>query len=152
MKTFLILLLGAVLGILGWRYYQRTHPAPISEQAEQLADQTRDAAEEVKDKAEDWKLTPENIREELAKTGRVVRTKARAVGGRLDDARIVAVIKGKYVVEKDLSSLAISVECREGAVRLTGTVPGVEQIGRAVTLALQTDGVKDVVAQLTVRN
>ena len=114
-----------------------------------MADKAREA---VADKAEDWKLTPENIKEELLRTGRVVRNKAKAVGERLDDARIIAVIKGKYVVEKDLSTFAINVDCSDGAVKLTGSVASFELIGRAVTLALQTGGVHRVDSQLVVKN
>ena len=156
MKTVFILLIGAVLGVVGWRYYQRTENPTMGQRVEQLADKTREAAGDTKDaivsKAEDLKLTPDNIKDELAKTGRVARSKARDLGDRIDDARIVAIIKGKYVVEKDLSAFAISVDCRDGAVTLTGSVTAPEQIGRAVELALQTGGVHDVVSQLVVKN
>jgi osmotically-inducible protein OsmY len=156
MKTVFILLIGAVLGALGWRYYQRTQNPTMGQRVEQLADKTREAAGDTKDaiagKAGDSKLTPDNIKDELAKTGRVARSKARDWGDRIDDARIIAVIKGKYVVENDLSAFAISVDCRDGAVILTGSVTAPEHIGRAVTLALQTGGVHDVVSQLVVKN
>jgi osmotically-inducible protein OsmY len=156
MKTaFFCLLLGALLGAIGWRYYERTQNPTLGQRVEDVADKARAAAGEtqaaVADKAEDWKLTPENIKEELRKTGRVVRSKAKAVGERLDDARIIAVIKGKYVIEKDLSTFAITVDCRDGAVRLTGSVTAFEHIARAVTLALQTGGVHSVDSQLVVR-
>jgi len=97
------------------------------------------------------KLTPENIKDELAKTGQVVRSRAVEVGERMDDARIIAVIRGKYVVEKNLSSFDISVECHEGAVKLTGSVNSPGQIGQAVALALQTNGVHHVVSDLSVK-
>jgi len=156
MKAIFFLLIGAVLGIIGWRYYQRSQNPTLGQRVEHLADKTKEAAGDAKDaiagKAEDWNLTPDSIREELARTGRVVRSKARDMGDRMDDARIVAVIKGKFVVEKDLSAFAINVDCRDGAVNLTGSVTSTEQIGRAVTLALQTAGVQDVVSQLVVRS
>ncbi len=157
MKTaFFFLLIGAIAGAFGWNYYQRTqNPAP-GPRAVDLEDQTRAAAIATKAtvarKIEDWNLNPESIKAELDKTGQVVRTKARAAGEVIGDARIVAVIKGKYVVEKELSSFAISVECRDGQVRLTGSVASPEQIGRAATLALETGGVRDVVSQLVVKN
>ena len=156
MKTALIfLLIGAVLGAVGWQYYQRSQHPTAGQRIEKIADKSRDTAKDTKDtvveKAEDWKLTPENIKEELAKTGRVVRAKARSVSESIDDARIIAVIKGKYVVEKDLSSLAIKVECRNGDVQLSGSVTAEEHIARAVTLALQTNGVHNVNSQLVVK-
>jgi len=157
MKTAIFfLLIGIVVGALGWRYYQRTQHPTAGQRMEDLADKTRQAASDTKDavagKAEDLKLSPENIKQELAQSGRVVRSKARVVGDRIDDARIIAVIKAKYVVDSNLSALAISVECRDGAVKLTGSATSPENIGRAITLALETHGVHNVVSQLVVRN
>jgi osmotically-inducible protein OsmY len=150
-----LLLIGAVLGAVGWRYYQRTQSPTLGQRVVNSVDQTRDAARDTKEtvpgKAEDRQLTRGNIEEELAKTGRVVRSKARTVGDRIDDARIIAVIKGKYVMDEKLSALAITVDCRDGAVTLTGSAPSSESIGRAVTLALETHGVHDVVSQLVVK-
>ena len=157
MKTALIcLLIGAILGAVGLRYYQRAQDPSLAQRAENLADQTRAAARDAKEavagKAEDWKLTPDNIKDELAKTGRVVRSKAGVVGDRIDDARIMTVIKGKYVMDERLSALAITVNCNDGAVTLTGSATSPENIGRAVTLALETSGVHNVVSQLVVKN
>jgi len=150
------LLIGAVLGAVGWRYYQRAQHPTITQRAEHLAGEAREAAGDTKEavaaKAEDWKLTPDSIRHELAQSGRVVRSKARDMGDSIADARIVAVIKGKFVVDNNLSVLAISVACTDGAVTLTGSATSPENIGRAVTLALETHGVHRVVSQLVVRS
>jgi len=157
MKTaFFFFLIGAIAGAVGWNYYQRTQNPTLSQRAGDIADKTRRAAVETKDavssKAADWHLTPESIKEELASTGRIVRSKAKVAGERIDDALIVAVINGKYVVEKDLSVFAISVDCREGQVKLTGSVSSAEYIGRAITIALETKGVHNVVSHLTVKD
>lgn len=96
----------------------------------------------------DWNLTPNNIRDELARTGRVVREKARQAGERIDDARVIATIKGKYALDSDLSVGDIKVECNDGRVVLTGTIGSAELIGRAVELALHTDGVGHVESRL----
>ena len=58
-------------------------------------------------------------------------------------------IKAKYVVERDLSVMAIRVDCRDGEVTLAGTVTNAENLGRAVALALDTDGVHNVVSKIT---
>jgi osmotically-inducible protein OsmY len=155
-KIILILLFGGLCGAIVWHFYQQEESPTIGQRMDNAVDKTRGAAVDAKDavaaKAEDWKLTPASIREELARTGRVVRSKAKAVGERMDDARIVAVIKGKYVVDSDLSALAISVDCRDGEVKLAGSVASEQHIGRAVTLALQTHGVRNVVSLLVVKN
>ena len=156
MKIFFVLLLGAVLGVVGWRYYERTAHPTAGQQVGDLTEKSREAAvaakEKVADKAEDLKLTPADIKQDLAKTGQVVRSKARAVGEIMDDARIVAMIKGKYVVDRDLSALAISVSCQDGEVRLAGSASSEQHIGKAVTIALETHGVHNVISQLTVKN
>ena len=156
MKTLLVLLvLGVIASAVGWQYYEHNQKPTMADRAAWFAERTRAAAIEGKDlvsaKAREWKLTPENIREELGKTGQVVRSRAVVVGEKLDDARIIAVIKGKYVAERNLSSFDIAVECDEGAVKLTGSVSSPAQIGRAVELALQTTGVHHVISELSLK-
>ena len=156
MKTlFLLLLVGTIAGAIGWQYYQHNQKPTIAERAAALAEHSREMAIEAKEavaaKADEWKLNPDSIKDELAKTGRVVRSRAIAVGERMEDARIVTVIKGKYIAEKNLSSFDISVECRDGAVKLTGSVFSADQIGQAMGLALQTSGVHSVISDLSVK-
>lgn len=155
-KGLFILLLGALLGILGWRYYQRLNHPTLGERLDGVADRAHDAAagatQAVADKAEAAKQAPDKIKTELDQTERAVRSKARVVGDSLDDARIVAVIKGKYLVDSNLSALAISVECTDGEVKLTGSVTAPEHLNRAVLLAQQTHGVRNVVSLLVVKN
>lgn len=138
-----------------------TPPAPsptLSERAENAMDKTKETAVNAKDavaaKLVEWKLTPSDIKEDLAKSGRVVRDRTLAagekIGGTVDNARIVTVINGKYVADSDLSALKINVDADQGVVTLTGTVNSLELVGRAVALALNTDGVTQVVAILKV--
>ena len=147
MKYILILVMGFALGIYVDRYQlpdrgsDETVPARIS------ASQGRDAYEE---KIREWRLTPEDIRRDLAKTGEVVRTQARAVGGTISDARIVTIVKAKYILDRDLSSCETHVSADHGRVALSGSVGSPDLIGRAVALALDTDGVTDVSSKLAV--
>jgi osmotically-inducible protein OsmY len=157
MKTaFVFLLIGVVAGVLGLRYYQRSQDTPLAQRAEHLASRAKDLVVDAKDavvnQTAQWNLTPESIKEEIAKTGRVVRSNATVAGERIDDARIVTVIKGKYVVAKDLSAFSIKVSCNDGKVELSGVVAKPEDIARAITVALGTGGVRQVVSQLEVRN
>ena len=45
--------------------------------------------------------------------------------------------------------MAIRVDCRDGEVTLAGTVTNAENLGRAVALALDTDGVHNVISKIT---
>ncbi len=131
MKTFVILLLGAALGIGGYMYYQRTQHPTVKQRAADAAETTREKAGEIKDAVVD---------------------KSRTVGEHIDDARIITAVKGKYVLDKELSALAISVSCKDGFVTLTGSAGSDVLIAKARRLAGETSGVKGVSAQLTVRN
>lgn len=130
----------------------------LSQRAENAYDKSKEAAVDAKDaiaeKLAEWKLTPADIKEDLAKSGRVVREKTVAVGdkaaGVIDNARLVTVINGKYVADKDLSALKINVDATDGVVTLKGSVASPELVGRAIVLALDTDGVALVVSQLVI--
>jgi hypothetical protein len=105
-------------------------------------------------KIREWKLTPEDLKHDLATAGRVVREKSRQLGDKVKDATsdvaIIAKIKAKYAIDDHLQALKITVGCEEGRVTLSGTVAAPDLIGRAVVLALDTEGVVDVVSTLKV--
>ena len=151
-----ILIFGMVLGAVGLHYYQRAQNLTPGQRLDHALDKTHDATTgarpAVAGQVEAGKIASEKIKEELAETGQKVRSEARTVGERAEDVRIIAVIKGKYMVDSNLSVLAISVECRDGKVKLSGSVAAEEQIGRAVSLAEQTHGVRNVISLLVVKN
>jgi len=177
MKLF-IFLLGIAAGAAGYHYYHKPacpalnpslHSTPAVESpanpphsaapahstdTRSFTEKARDGAIAAKDgisqKLVEWHLTPAEINTELEKTGRVVRTKAAAAGQSLSNARLVAVIKGKYALEDDLSARTINVDADAGKVTLRGTAKSHDLIARAIALALATDGVTSVHSELTV--
>jgi uncharacterized lipoprotein NlpE involved in copper resistance len=136
---------------------QKTESA-VKDTANNIADKTKDMAvatkDAIHDKLVDWKLTPDDIKADLAKGGRVVRSKAAAAGAStsamFDNAKVVTVINAKLVGDAQLSALKINVDADQGVVTLKGTVKSPELIGRAIALALDTDDVTQVVSLLTV--
>jgi hyperosmotically inducible protein len=100
-------------------------------------------------------LKTEDIKEELERTGTVVRRKAEKVGAAIADAaanaKITAAIKTKLAVDSQLSSLKISVDTTDGLVTLSGSVGAYDEIGKAIRIALETDGVRQVVSTLQVK-
>jgi hypothetical protein len=126
--------------------------------ANTFAAKTADAAVRTKDavakKMEEWKLSPDDIRDDFQKTGRIVRSKSIGLGQRVgeavDDARVVTAIKAKYLTDRELSALSISVSSEKGLVTLNGSVKSLDLAGRATALALDTDGVTSVVSLLRV--
>jgi lambda repressor-like predicted transcriptional regulator len=166
MKLF-IFLLGIAAGAAGYHYYHKPTCATLSPELEKspksvppaadnrtLSEKARDGAlaakESISHKLVEWHLTPAEINRDLEQTGRVVRSKTAAAGRSLSNARLAAVIKGKYALEDDLSARAISVDADAGKVTLRGTVKSPELIARAISLALETDGVTSVDSELTV--
>jgi osmotically-inducible protein OsmY len=164
MKTALLFfLIGVAAGAIGMGLYvERQGPAAPS-----LAARTQDTASAAVDRTKatagsmrgtmeaklaQWHLTGDDIKADLAKTGQVVREKGAVVGDAISDARILSVIKAKFVLDRDLSALAINVDVSGGAVTLKGTVDSADLIGKAVALALDTDGVRNVTSRLAVRS
>jgi hypothetical protein len=146
MKYLIILVLGVALGIYLGRY-SLSMPTGSHSVAQLPAPATPDGFD---DKLREWHLTPDDIKQDLAHTGEVVRTQLHVVSGKMTDARIVAVVKAKYVLDRDLAASDIHVTAVDGHVTLAGNVGSPELLGRAMALALETDGVASVDSKLAV--
>jgi osmotically-inducible protein OsmY len=113
------------------------------------------AADAVEAKLVAWHLTGPDIENELTKTGKVVRRQMSDFGSAMadaaGDAKITAKIKTKLAIDKELPALAISVTTTDGRVTLAGNVSSTKQIGKAMMLALDTEGVREVSSTLKVK-
>jgi hypothetical protein len=132
---------------------QKTETA-VKNAAEKTKEAAIDAKDAVADKLAEWKLTPSDLKADLEKGGRIVRSKAATVGAKtgamFDNAKVVTVINAKLVGDSKLSAIKINVDAKDGIVTLKGTVKSPELIGRAIVLALDTDDVVQVISLLTV--
>ena len=103
-----------------------------------------------------WHLRGDDIKDELSRTGKVLRRQASefgvAVANASSDAAITAKIKAKYAIDHDLSAFGISVNTTDGRVTLAGNVTSHQQIGKAMLIALETDGVREVNSTLQVKS
>ena len=94
------------------------------------------------------------IAEELKQTGRVIRRKAGQAARKIEDAtedgRTTAAIKARLALDPSLSALEISVDTTDGRVTLAGKVNSPEDVARAMQIALEQDGVNEVVSTLQV--
>jgi osmotically-inducible protein OsmY len=156
MKTVLVLLFGLALGGAGMWFYltHRDDPAlqRLGEHVGHAGDDVREAAQ---DRLQRLQLRSGDLQDELARTGQIVRRAAqdagRAMADATADARITAAIKARYIADSRLSALRISVNCTEGRVTLAGTVASMEDIGHAMLLAMETEGVREVVSTLQIK-
>jgi hypothetical protein len=165
MKFFNGLLFGIIVGIVAYWFIQtkaREHPEAeqrFQESADKAGTAATEAAHHLSDalkaKFETLDLTSDEVKQEMADQGKIIRRKAEEVGTAVrdeaSDARIVTEIKAKYAKDPDLSVWSISVSCHQGHVALSGTVPTTEGVSKAVTLALEPKGVEDVTSTLTIK-
>jgi osmotically-inducible protein OsmY len=95
------------------------------------------------------------VKEELEKTGRVIREKTRQAGTAIADATAnattTATIKSKLLQDSGLAAFKIDVDTTDGVVTLSGTVKSHDEIARAVDLAFQTEGVRKVISTLQIK-
>jgi len=159
------LIVGIILGAVGFWFVQkkaREHPEAqqrYQQSAEQFRSSADDAAHNLSDamraKLDTLDLQTDQIKDELARGGEIIRHKAHDIGGKAADAasdtRAVAEIKAEYAKDPTLSAWNISVTCNQGHVKLSGTVQSPEDIGKAVALALDADGVRDATSTLVVK-
>jgi osmotically-inducible protein OsmY len=164
-KFFNGLVIGIILGAAGYWFVQNKagqHPQAeqrykaSAEQAQASAGETAGhLSDAFKARLEALDLRSDQIKDELAHTGKIVRRTAHDIGEEVADAtadaRIVTAIKASYTVDPDLSVWQISVSCTQGHVTLSGTVSSPDDIGRAMALALSVNGVRDVISTLQVK-
>jgi hypothetical protein len=148
--------LGVGLGAAAVWFYSNYRNDPrmrsAGQKVENAAKTTRDAAQ---DKLRALHLRPEDIKDELARTGKIVRREANEAGHAIADAtadaRTTAAIKAKLLASRDLSVLNISVNTTAGVVTLSGYVSDSEHISKAILLAMETEGAREVVSTLQVK-
>lgn len=156
MRMFIALLLGVALGAAGVWFYATNRGDPRLRAAEdKVGNVAKSARDSVQDRLRVLDLRSDDIKDELARTGQVVRRKAREAGQAIADAtadaRTTAAIKAKLIAARDLSGLNISVNTTDGVVTLSGSVSSPENVSKAMLLAMETDGVREVISTLQVK-
>jgi len=155
-KALFSLFVLALIGFVAFWYVTEARRQETVQKAEEEVAKTavrlKDAIEE---KLKNTSLRGDAIKEELARSVNVVRQLARDVGAAdaeaTADRRVTAAIKAKLVTDPDLSALSISVNTTYDVFTLSGTAPSYDAIGKAMLLALETDGVREVISTLQVR-
>ena len=149
-------LLGVGAGAGGYWYLQQDAGKAQLEQARSqvVTNAQRAATPSTEESCEGGAGGAQGAQDQNARTGTVVKEKAKSAGqsivGVASNAKITAAIKAKLVTEPGLPSLNINVDTTDGLVTLSGRVESHEQVARAVKLALETDGVQKVVSTLQI--
>ncbi len=156
MKTLLVLVLGiAVGGAAVWFYSNHRNDLRLQSVGQKVETAAKSARDAATNELRVLHIRPEDIKDELARSGQVVRRAAteagHAIADATADARTTTAIKAKLIASQDLSALNISVNTTAGVVTLSGAVASPEDISKAILVAMQTDGVREVVSTLQVK-
>src|SRR5215468_6416713 len=151
MKVFFGLVVGMAIGVAAYWYFTTEQGRSNLHRAEgQLESAGNSAKDVVQEKLKALNLRSNDIKDELARTGQVIRHKAKEAGQAISDAtadaRITGLIKSKFFADPDLSVVSISVNTTAGVVTLSGTVSSVDLIGKAIVMAMEPEGVKQVIS------
>lgn len=170
MKNFLIaLLIGGIIGAgIVWYVNERhsEEPPPPTPQSstgtamDHIKEAVTNTAASVRvaidAKLDILHLKSDQIKEELAAKGKVVRNQTREWAAdakeATTDAAITAKIKAKYALDKDVSVMSVSVNTTDGVVTLSGTAPTYEAIAQAMLIAMETEGVQKVISTIQVKS
>ena len=157
MRIFLAMGVGIAIGAAAVWIYRDSEVKPRSQAAEEPAPGgAKSASNTLHDALGSLHLNAADISNELARTGLVIRQKAREAGQAISeataDARITAAIKAKLLRDPELSAWNISVNTTGGVVTLSGTVSSAGNIGKAMALAMETEGVSHVISTLQVKS
>ena len=152
MKTVIlaVLLIGVGYGVAVWMSGRRTEfETKIEKTGAQVSDVVRKATDAVKES-----LNGDKLRKELGDTGKVVRQKATELGDRVADvtadARTTAAVKAHLGQGAGMEALKISVSTTAGRVTLSGAVETPEKLSQLIRLALDVDGVREVVSTIQI--
>lgn len=155
-EFWLGLISGVVLtAVTGWYVVVGRKTQPVREAQTVVGTALHRAVDTMEARLEAFELRGKDIKEDLERTGQVIRRAVRAAGATVEDAtsdaRITAAIKAKLVADRELSGWDIHVSTTDGVVTLSGRVATHEQVGRAMLLALETGGVREVRSTMQVK-
>lgn len=80
-----------------------------------------------------------------------IKTDDTSVGTKMDDSAITSKVKAALIKDPDIKSLDISVVTRDGEVQLSGFVENQIQIDRAIEIAKEVKGVRNVLDEMSIK-
>jgi hypothetical protein len=132
-----------------------TAPAQVaaipSTDATSPADQTASATKpDISARLAEWKLNADDIKSEFESSGQVVRSRTAGAGEPTGpmDSMLITQVTDRLKGDTDTSALNITVSANQGTVSLEGSAASLQQIGKAVALALDTDGVTQAISKI----
>jgi hyperosmotically inducible periplasmic protein len=119
---------------------------------ERTANAMSNMAHDVSARITEWRLSSQDIQADLAADRDIVRTRTAAVGaptGKIDKDTLQSAVEGRIKADANLSNLKLDVNAKgDGEIQLEGKALTADQVGRAIALALDTDGVTKVTSKI----
>jgi hyperosmotically inducible periplasmic protein len=125
----------------------------LSNAAHSASSALSDAGNQVANTARmtEWKLNASDIQADLDNNRAIVRTKDN-VGqptGTMDRKTLKTSVEGRLSADSDISALKLDVDAKKtGEVELGGKAQSADQVGKAIALALDTEGVTKVTSKI----
>jgi osmotically-inducible protein OsmY len=134
MKSLFIFVLGLTLGAYGMYRYNENKPQEL-----------------YRDQVKRVRIVEDDLKKDIAKVGEVVKEKAADAGVVISDTKILATIKAKFALDRELNSLDIKIKVDHGNVSLNGYVSNEALMNKMTSLVFDTEGVKQVRAHLSIK-
>lgn len=167
MKKSWILILVLFVAVFSWQGCKSQNQEVAEDKAEAREDAREEAntpGEEAKKDADEFKDDAQQIGENAAdkaedtvddaddsKVAQDIESGVKEAGSEIKDAGITTAVKAKFAADDVVKASTIDVDTENGIVTLNGTVASTKESTRAVALAKEVDGVKDVRNRLTVQ-
>src|SRR5258706_1075848 len=124
MKILLGLIIGILIGAgVVWYYHTSDGRTRMQSAGDQIESAGKSARDVIQEKLRVLDLRSNDIKDELAKTGQVIRRKSKEAGKAIADAtadaRITAAIKGKLLTNREPSVVGISLKTTNAVVTWT---------------------------------
>ena len=82
---------------------------------------------------------------------KMVTTKVKSVKGIVNDTAITAAVKAKFLADSDINGIDLHITTVDGVVTIKGVVPNADMKRKAIDKASNTEGVKNVHSEITVK-
>jgi hypothetical protein len=111
------------------------------------------SASVIEGRVKEWRLSAADLQAEIGAGTAIVRTKEIGAGaptGRTDDEALHTLINNRLLADTDTVRVATNMDVKNGEVTLRGNAASAELIGRAMAIALDTNGVTKVTSEMKI--
>lgn len=147
MKVFVGILLGIAIAVIALWFLGRegTSRDDVRDELSDVGQDIREGAEDVAGRMREGvdNIDTDRIRENVREGGRRIADSSA-------DAVITGKVKAQFAMDSEVSAMRIGVDTTDGKVTLSGRASTQAEVDRALELARQVEGVREVVSTIQV--